>query len=301
MALADGAAVDPGSVRRYANRSASGLGEVLIRYLEDTGAHPDQIVGVCVAAAGPVHDGIAELTNLDWRIDRDVLSETLTAEHVAVLNDLQAQGHAIGLIEDDNLISVVERTQPNPHAVKLVVGVGTGFNAAPVYDTAAGRFVPPSECGHTSLPFCGEDSTAFLKAMRKKYSVAQVEEALSGRGIAAIHHHLHGVEAEPASIMADLEAGEDRAEATIDLFVRFLGTVVGDLALVHLPFGGIFLVGGVARSVAPHLARFGFKDTMRDKGRFGSFMEQFGVSVVTDDFAALRGCAAHLKTLRDAA
>ena len=37
-----------------------------------------------------------------------------------------------------------------------VIGVGTGFNAAVVYDTPHGRLVPPSEAGHASFAFRGE-------------------------------------------------------------------------------------------------------------------------------------------------
>jgi hypothetical protein len=55
--------------------------------------------------AGPVRDGVVQLTNLDWRIDRSVLARVLTAEKSAVLNDLQAQGHAIGHIAPENLIA----------------------------------------------------------------------------------------------------------------------------------------------------------------------------------------------------
>jgi hypothetical protein len=40
----------------------------------------------------------------------------------------------------------------SPHAAKLVMGIGTGFNACPVFDTEAGRFVPPSEAGHVACP-----------------------------------------------------------------------------------------------------------------------------------------------------
>ncbi len=58
--------------------------------------------------------------------------------------------------------------------------------------------------------------------------------------------------------------------------------------------GGIYLIGGVNRSLSAHFDRFGFVEAMRDKGRFGPFMEQFGVAIVTDDFAALTGCASHL-------
>jgi glucokinase len=64
-----------------------------------------------------------------------------------------------------------------------------------------------------------------------------------------------------------------------------------------LPFGGIFLVGGVSRAFAPYLERFGFGEAFRDKGRFAGFMSNFSVSVVEDDYAALTGSAAHLVDL----
>ena len=73
----------------------------------------------------------------------------------------------------------------------------------------------------------------------------------------------------------------------------------GNLALIHLPFGGIFLVGGVARAFAPYLGRLGFETAFRDKGRFAGFMGNFPVTAVTDDFAALTGCASHMAELSE--
>lgn len=297
VALASGKVVDADSVRRYANRDAPDLAHVLHRYLADTGTDHGQITGVCVAAAGPVHDGVADLTNLPWRVERAMLAQVLSAEKVAVLNDLQAQGHAIGHLLPEMIRPVLSQPEASGQAAKLVVGVGTGFNAAPIYDTTLGRFVPPSECGHISLPLCGPEGAALSGHLRDAHGFAAVEEALSGRGIEAIHVFLHNQRMSAADIMSALEDGNSRAEATARLFVRILGTVVGDLALVHLPFGGIFLVGGVSRAFAPYLDRFGFAEAMRAKGRFGPFLEQFGVAVVSDDYAALTGCASHLTHL----
>ena len=67
--------------------------------------------------------------------------------------------------------------------------------------------------------------------------------------------------------------------------------------MIQLPFGGVYLVGGVARAFAPYLAQFGFAEAFRDKGRFAGFMGNFTVSVIEDDYAALTGSAAHLKSL----
>jgi len=152
VALADGTAVRPDSVARYSNADYKARGQdiahILRDYLATTGARPD---GVCVAAAGPVQDGIATMTNLDWVMDGAKLTAATGAVRVAILNDLQAQGHALGHIAAGHL----RRLVPGPilpMASMLVVGLGTGVNAAPVHGSGAARVVPPSECGHVNMP-----------------------------------------------------------------------------------------------------------------------------------------------------
>jgi glucokinase len=57
-----------------------------------------------------------------------------------------------------------------------------------------------------------------------------------------------------------------------------------------LPFGGIYLIGGVSRSLKEYLKSESFIKAFRDKGRFSKFNEKFSVQLVKDDFAALKGC-----------
>lgn len=295
VAIARGTEIAHDSVRRYANADADGLDSLLRRYLDET--VPGGLSGACVAVAGPVRDGVGALTNFDWSIDRDTLGRVTGAAKLAVLNDLQAQGHAVGMVADSDLTRLMPQPPAQSHAAKLVVGVGTGFNAAPVYDTAAGRFVPPSECGHISLPRTEPAFAALAEALEPHHGFASVEDALSGRGFSRIHRHLHGQDIDGKDIMARLRQGDAQATETARLFVRLLGTVLGDLALIHLPFGGIYLIGGMARAITPYATRFGFIEAFRAKGRFSRFMEQFGIAVVEDDYAALTGCAAHLRHL----
>ena len=98
VALARGTEVLPDSVRRYANASADGLPTLLRRYLDELA--PGDLTGACVAVAGPVRDGVGEITNIDWTFDRDMLGAITGARKLAVLNDLQAQGHALGLVAE---------------------------------------------------------------------------------------------------------------------------------------------------------------------------------------------------------
>jgi glucokinase len=297
VALARGPQVDASSVERYRNAEHEGIASVIASYLDLRGITDAQIGGVCVAGAGPVRDGVVQLTNLDWRVDRNALASVLTAEKSSVLNDLQAQGHAIGHILPANLVEVLPQPPHSPNAARLVVGLGTGFNACPVFDTEAGRFVPPSEAGHVALPVTVPGLDAIIDTIGDSHGFPSVEEVLSGRGVSTLHAALHGVDVQPADVLAGMADRDAQALATGRLFVQVMGHVIGDLALSHLPFAGILLVGGVSRAFAPWLDEFGFAEAFRAKGRFSGFMEQFGVQVVTDDYAALTGCASHLAKL----
>ncbi|MBB5721622.1 glucokinase [Loktanella ponticola] len=297
VALADGTRVLPDTIRRYANMNFAGLEPVLQQYLSEEGDVSP--IATCVAVAGPVQDGQATMTNLDWTMTNASLAAATNAPTVAILNDLQAQGYAVGHIADENLDTVLAGDAAKPTAAKLVVGVGTGFNAAPVIESAGGRVVPPSESGHVTLPTLTPADRDLADFVAQIHGFPSVEDVLSGRGIENVYRFVTTQKGTPAqmkaqAIMAACDAGDADALETVAICVRMLGAVCGNLALTLLPFGGIYLVGGVSRALAPHLEKCGFAAAFQDKGRFADFMQQFPISVVTDDYAALTGCAAYL-------
>lgn len=302
VALATGKVVDPTTIRRFSNAEFSGLEPILRRFLTDAGI--EKVSGVCVAAAGPVRDGVAEMTNLSWVIDNEMLVRATGAHQVAILNDLQAQGHALGHIAPKDLTVLLPGPQ-KPGAAMLVVGLGTGMNAAPVHDTPWGRVVAASECGHVSMPVQTPQDFRLAQFLSHHVPLAHgfagVEDAIAGRGIGHIYEFLTHEEGQRQSrqtseIMTDLAEGDAMARKTAALYIHIMAQNLGNLALTHLPLGGIYLIGGVARAIAPYLAELGFAQSFRDKGRFADFMENFCVTLVEDDYAALTGCAAYLAT-----
>ena len=298
VALSDGRALVEGTVRRYLNVDFSGLETVLRQYIKDEGGVDTK--AVCVAVAGPVHNGVATMTNLDWTIDRESLAHATKAETVSILNDLQAQGHALGHLPSDKVLAVLPGRAAGPDTTKLVIGIGTGFNAAPVFDTSAGRIVPPSESGHANLPIRTKQDLQLSEFVSNDHGFPGIEDVLSGRGLENVYRFLDNESGNQKSMsakeimQASMEKSDPRAIEAARIFTRILGTVAGNLSLVQLPFGGVYLVGGVARAFAPVLSAFGFGEAFRDKGRFSDFMDNFPVHVVEDDYAALTGCAAHL-------
>jgi glucokinase len=296
VALANGAALLTDTVEKVRNAEAESLGALLEHYVRTKDV---DCRAAAVAIAGPVHDGKGTLTNLDWSIDEASLARITGAETAVVLNDLQAQAYALGAIAPDHLRNVIQGQPSPPEAARLVIGAGTGFNAALALHAPGGRIVPASECGHISLPVLTDDEFRLSQFLKNLHGFTSVEDVLSGRGVEHIHRWLcqeagQNARSSTADIMAACEAGDPLALRTVETYVRLMGCVAGDLALVHLPFGGVFLIGGVARAMSVYFDRFGFETAFQSKGRFTDFMTRFPVSVIEDDFAALTGLASRL-------
>ena len=301
VALAERRVLLEKSVRKFRNSEFEDLESLLLQFEDDVGLVYD---AVAVAIAGPVHDGRGTLTNLDWTIEREALANVTGAQTVSVLNDLQAQAHALHALPLSHLSPIIRVETEKADSRKLVIGIGTGFNSALAIPNGPALMVTPSECGHVLLPASNSDDLELAEFIAAPDGFASVEDALSGRGIENIHAWHSSRQGESgmrpaADVLAGIKAGDDLAERTIETFVRIMGSVCGDLALIHLPFGGIYLVGGVARAVAPYLRDYGFEERFRNKGRFSRFMERFPVWAVEDDFAALSGLAVHLDDLQN--
>jgi glucokinase len=301
-ALMDGLRIVPDTVRRYANKDHASLESVLRTYLADEGGVDP--AAACVAVAGPVRDGRASLTNVDWSISTADLTRATRAERVAILNDLQAQGQALGHIAADKLRVLVDGPVVAGGPM-LVVGLGTGVNAAPVHPLPAGRVVPSSECGHVNLPVRGPEDLALagfvrdLLQARGETAHAGVEEVLSGRGLGNLYAFTTGLTGAPQQVnsAAVLQAMADEAPAALHaaaIYARVLGQFLADQALIHLPYGGLYLIGGMARAMAPHVMAGGLTGHFRDARRVDLLQHAFSICVVEDDYAALIGCAAYL-------
>ena len=303
VALSNGVALIPETIRRYRNAEFDGLDTVLRTYL--AAHHGLEPQAVCVDVAGPVKDGRARLTNLDWDISTPALSATVGTTRVAILNDLEAQGYALEYIAADDLALVRAGHKAPPDAAKLVVNIGTGFNATPVFSTAGGWLVAKSESGHANMPVRDAADLRLCDYIAHRHGFTAIDDVLSGRGLVRIYEwlsHEAGLEhtASSVEIIDGCQSGTDpRAVETVACFTRLFALVTGNLALTQLPFGGIYLVGGLSSAILPFMDQFDFEGAFLDKGRFGSFMEAFPIHVVQDDYAALKGCAGFLQNLAD--
>lgn len=288
----------------FTNESFGDFDALLDAYL--TSMATRSLASVCIALAGVATPEGAQLTNRDWTIRRADVARLTGAGNIGFINDFEALGFALLQVDALETQPIIAPDGPvAPKGTRMVLGAGTGFNAAACHPPRFGTepHVAAAECGHMTLPLAGELEFELQRTLSQGRGRASVERALSGNGLREIHQWVcerngrdpAGRTAADISRLAVSRADPDCLEAA-DMFLRLLGRVTGDLALAYLPTSGIYLSGGVSRALAPlMISTPGFRQSFHAKGRMSSFMKGFFVALLTDDRAALAGCVEWLQ------
>ena len=214
--------------------------KLLESFQEHFGHKTDEVLGLCIAVAGPVKDNKVQLTNANLTLDGQQIAADFGLEHVLMLNDFMAQAYAC--LEPLGRECINERAEPS-RDVRAVVGVGTGLGCATLVPVGqSGWQALPSEVGHIPFPFDEEEEgfANWLKGRLKK-NFLEAEDVLSGRGLQALHTFMTGKVEDPKDIL------EARGETVTKYWWSgFYGRFCRMLALTLLPFGGLWISGGIA-------------------------------------------------------
>ena len=217
---------------------------------------------------------------------------------MVLLNDFEAQSLALpGLTEDD--IEPIGSGTMTADGARVVLGPGTGLGAGALIP-ARGMWVPvPGEGGHIDLSPVSERDFAIWPNVERTGGRIGAETLLCGSGMVRLYRAVcasDGVTPEFATPKDVTEAGlsgaSQQAAETLSLFATHLGRVAGNLALVFMPTGGVFLAGGISAKIAPVLKSGGFREAFLAKWPHQRLLERMATSIVTKEDAALAGIAA---------
>jgi glucokinase len=273
----------------------------------------------CFAIAGPVVDNTSQLTNLSWVLDGERLERELAIAHVALINDFAAVGYGVlGLGKDD--LHPLQDVPSEPAAPIAVIGAGTGLGQGFLIPANGEYRVFATEGGHTDFAPRSELEFQLLKYLRDKYNInrVSVERVVSGQGIAAIYQFLRdrqmGQESptvaekirtwereagmsektvDPAAVIAQAaaEGSDPLSEQAMQIFVAAYGAEAGNLALKLLPYGGLYIAGGIAAKNLSLMKSGKFMQAFSDKGRVSPLLESVPVQVVLNPQVGLIGAA----------
>jgi glucokinase len=255
-----------------------------------------------LAVAGPVDGDEIDLTNCDWVVRPRQMMETLGFSDIVVLNDFEAQALAVVALGEEHMEKIGGGTAETVGS-RVVLGPGTGLGVAGLVHARRTWIPVPGEGGHVDLgPRTRRDEEIFPRLEKIEGRISG-EQVLCGRGLVNLYRAISAADgkepsfATPAEITTAGLAGSDAvAVETLDLFVTYLGRIAGDLALIFMSRGGVFLTGGIAQKIVPALRNGKFRQAFEDKAPHNALMAAMPVFVITHPLAALSGLAAYART-----
>lgn len=294
----------PGKVVKLPTKSYPGLRAALDEFLrQSSGPKPARIV---LAIAGPIAGDQVGLTNAPWSFSIKALKKDLGLEQLEVMNDFEALALALPHLGAKDMVPVgpVFDT-PSKLVPKAVLGPGTGMGMAGLIPLENGWRPVPSEGGYTGLSPLTDREMEICKIIRDRWGRVSVERVLSGAGIVELYSalaELESVEAlikQPRDVVASaLNRDDDLAVETIDLFCAWLGDAAGDLGLMHLAYGGVYLAGGIVPRILDILKKSSFRERFEKKGRGKKVVDLIPTLAITCDAPALLGCAYRLGAVK---
>ena len=288
--------------KSYRSSDYAGLPEMLDEFLR--GENTKEITAACLALPASISGRQVRLTNLSWVVDADAIAERFAIAHISLINDFEAAGLGIAALQPSDLLTL-QAGIPQKQGVRLIVGAGTGLGVAWLSCTDDTYEVHPSEGGHMDFAPSDETQYELLRYLQQRHGHVSYERIVSGPGLVAIFEFLHdsGRAAPSAKLLKEMADGdaaaaiaqaaqqgnEPIARMALDLFVSIYGAFAGNVALVTLPHGGIYVAGGIAAKIAPSMQQGDFLRAFRDKGRFAGLLETLPLHIVTNPNVGLLG------------
>jgi glucokinase len=245
---------------------------------------------VVVAVPGPVEKGTtARLAHLPWDADLSFVKDKVRNAQVVLINDFVAQGCACRTpVAEKSLL--VRPGEGSVDETTAVIGAGTGLGHCSIAPDGRGGYkVFPSEAGHTVFGFYGADEKAYEGFVLDKThrSFATGDEIVSGPGLSLLHWYLTGETLTPGEVANKI----DKESLTSQWFARFYGRASRNYVLSVVPFGGLYISGGVAAKnpflVDNDIYRAEFVCSPAKR----ALLEQISVRLLGDELSGLWGAA----------
>ena len=290
----------PVHVESFPTTSYSGLPEIIDKFFT---THP-QHTRISVAAfgvAGPVINQTAEMTNVAWRVDADELTTRFGYEHVRLLNDLEAMAYSVPVLEGDEITTLQGGIRRNEGNIALIAA-GTGLGGALLH-RLGGQYIPvASEIGHSDFAARTDRELEFTRFIRERHGRCEIEHVLCGPGLVNLAEFTHQRTSCGAVTHAEVAAEVSKSALAgncaccveaLDMFVEAYGAVAGNLALIGVTTGGVYIGGGIAPRILPALKTGRLIQAFRDKPPMRELLDVMPVNVILNADAGLVGAAVY--------
>ena len=270
-------------------------------FAEHPGVKPQSI---CIGVAGPVINGSADITNLNWIISTDEIAKAAGNEKVTLINDLEATAYGVACLPDEDLVTLNEGAKLGGGNI-AIVAPGTGLGEAGLFWDGNAYHPFATEGGHTDFGARTEQDIELYRYIKQKEKVVSREHVLSGPGIYRVYNFLKDVKKmEEPAWLAEAIKEEDPSAAishaainataeicieTMKIFIQHLGYESANLVLKMKATGGLYLAGGIPPKIIQLLQQDIYLKAYLDCDRMQELVQAVPIKVVMNEKAPLIG------------
>ncbi len=282
--------------------------------------HPSS---ACFAVAGPLSNNNAKIMNLSWNISGNKLKNKFKFEQCELINDFAVQIYGIPFLKKNQYSTIQNgsHSKGTNNDLHAIVGAGTGLGIARGLISGNEVKVLASEGGH--VEYSPKSKLEWeLKIWLKNYLKVErisCERIISGTGLSRIaewrlskpdaqNHPLQkylkkieifdAARKELPEKICNLSKQGDQLMIEVErIWLGAYASLLGDVALQELCFGGLWISGGTASKHSKNFKSDLFIKQFFDKGRLKDILKAIPMNIILDEEFGLFSAACRAKML----
>ena len=283
-------------------------------------SHP---CSACFAVAGPLSNNNAKIINLSWDISGNALQNKFNFKNCELINDFAVQIYGIPYLKKNQYSTILngvnaEGANKDLHAI---VGAGTGLGIARGIISGSKVNILASEGGHVEYSPKSKSEWELKIWLKKSLNIERVscERIISGTGLSRIaewrlsksdaqNHPLKKYFKEnkisdalrkelPQKICNLSNKGDQLMNEVERIWLDAYASLLGDIALHELCFGGLWISGGTAPKHFKNIKSELFMKQFFDKGRLKDILRTIPLKIILDEEFGLFSAACRAKML----
>ena len=303
--------------------------ELLTQFLKPYKGTPNYPRYSVFGVPGPIKNNtVLQFTNvIHWNsINGEELAKTMGIEKIVFLNDFVANGFGIQTKMKEDVDYVIINDKPiDPN------GPGTGLGVGYLTKKEGDKYylVCGAEGSHSDFAPVNEQQFQYMLFLQKYYHVDHIstERATCGQAIIPIYKffcqgkkdeipphdeelfkEVKGFEGTTNSdaqiqinnkiVSKGLNKECELCEKTLNFFMELYGQAAGNISLMYLPSGGLYLLGGLSVAFQDLIINTDiWKNAFKAKGRLSSVLENTPVILIKVHDLGMRGSTEYCRRL----
>ena len=309
--------------------------ELLTQFLKPYKGTPNYPRYAVFGVPGPIKNNtVLQFTNvIHWNsINGEELAKTMGIEKIVFLNDFVANGFGIQTKMKEDVDYVIINDKPiDPNGPKATLGPGTGLGVGYLTKKEGDKYylVCGAEGSHSDFAPVNEQQFQYMLFLQKYYHVDHIstERATCGQAIIPIYKffcqgkrdeipphdeelfkEVKGFEGTTNSdaqiqinnkiVSKGLNKECELCEKTLNFFMELYGQAAGNISLMYLPSGGLYLLGGLSVAFQDLIINTDiWKNAFKAKGRLSSVLENTPVILIKVHDLGMRGSTEYCRRL----